>query len=399
MNVDVARILAGTQKIRRFNEEVATHFPLAKTHIGKPFKLDVLPGVSLLDEVEKIIPESYQLDKLASIMRRYKTPVDVVETHIGPRLTTTFVRLRDFVRLNTLLRAEEEIALYLQVPSVRLRLEKEKGLVAVETPNKVVAPVRMRYAMTEPPTRPLQFSAGTTPDGDPVWFDLQEFPHLLVAGTTGSGKSVFLHSLILSYILNNVPGLVELVLIDPKGGVEFGVYENSPHLLHKAYTAEDAATVLYLVEGEMDDRYRKMKIAGVQNIDNFADEKLSLIVVVIDELASLFDEDRDIGEVQNRIITLAQKGRAAGIHMVLATQRPSHDVVTGRIKANFPARAGFLTATGIDSRVILDHTGAEKLLGNGDVIFNIPGQGEQRTQAVYVSIPEIRRVVEWWGKQ
>jgi S-DNA-T family DNA segregation ATPase FtsK/SpoIIIE len=399
MPIDIARILARTHTIRRFNEEVVENFPDEPMSLGKEFNLKVLPDVDILDTPEAIVPVPYNLDKLVGVFRKFKTPVDVVETHIGPTITTTFLKPRDFVRLNTLLRAEDEVALYLEVPSVRMRLVKKDGLIAIETPNQIIAPVRMRYMMTEPPTHTLDFPAGTTPDGEPVWVDLQDCPHLLVAGTTGSGKSVFLHSIILSLIVNNVPDNVRLVLIDPKGGVEFGIYEKLPHLFHYAYNAEDAATALYIIEEEMNDRYIKLKTAGVQSIDNYDRERLPFIVVVIDELASLFDEDRDLGEVQNRIITLAQKGRAAGIHLVLATQRPSHDVVTGRIKANFPARVGFLTATGIDSRVILDHTGAEKLLGNGDALFNIPGYPEQRVQAVLVKNNESKRIADWWRNQ
>jgi S-DNA-T family DNA segregation ATPase FtsK/SpoIIIE len=288
-----------------------------------------------------------------------------------------------------------------------ITLDNPGGLIVVELPNQRRVPLRLSAFIADAyedefgkfqAGRRLLFPAGITSRGEATWHDLAEMPHLLIAGTTGSGKSVFLNSLITSLIMRNYPHELQLVLVDPKRGVEFGPYESLPHLfLPNAYTAAAAVSHLYSVSREMERRYTEFKKANVRSIEDYPGF-LSRIVLVIDELAALFDED-DMRDVQGQIIHLAQQGRAAGIHLVLATQRPSHDVVTGRIKANFPARIGMLTATGIDSKVILDRTGAEKLLGRGDSIFRVPGYTDQRIQTCLVTQGEIDRVVGAWSEE
>jgi S-DNA-T family DNA segregation ATPase FtsK/SpoIIIE len=224
-------------------------------------------------------------------------------------------------------------------------------------------------------------------------------PHLLIAGTTGSGKSVCVNSILACYLLNNTPADLRLVLVDPKR-VELTGYNGIPHLLAPVVTdAERVVGALQWMLREMDARYHRFSKESVRNIVEYnkqhPEERLPYLVVVIDELADLMMLAPD--ETERSITRLAQLARATGIHLILATQRPSVDVVTGLIKANFPARVAFAVASGIDSRVILDQPGAERLLGRGDMLFQAPDAAAPvRLQGVYVSDIEIQRLVEYW---
>jgi S-DNA-T family DNA segregation ATPase FtsK/SpoIIIE len=235
--------------------------------------------------------------------------------------------------------------------------------------------------------------------GKPICADLTTMPHLLIAGTTNAGKSVCVNSILTSLLLNNTPSDLRLLLVDPKR-VELTGYNHIPHLLSPVVVdAEKVVGALQWVIREMDARYHKFSDAGVRNITEFnrrnTDEHLPYLVVVIDELADLMMMAPD--ETERCITRLAQLARATGIHLIIATQRPSVDVLTGLIKANLPARIAFMVASGIDSRVILDQPGAEKLLGRGDMLYQAPdAPAPVRLQGTYVSEGEIQRLVETW---
>jgi S-DNA-T family DNA segregation ATPase FtsK/SpoIIIE len=247
---------------------------------------------------------------------------------------------------------------------------------------------------------PLRFAVGKDVAGKSVGYDLANMPHLLIAGTTGSGKSVCVNSILASFLIDNSPSDLRLVLVDPKR-VELTGYNGIPHLLAPVVVeAERVIGALQWMQREMDMRYKKFAASGVRNIveynlRNTNGDHLPYLVVVVDELADLMMLAPE--ETERAITRLAQLARATGIHLILATQRPSVDVVTGLIKANFPARIAFAVASGVDSRVILDQPGAERLLGRGDMLFQAPDAGSPvRLQGVYVSDTEIQRLVDYW---
>ena len=249
---------------------------------------------------------------------------------------------------------------------------------------------------------PLAIALGRDVSGDPVVADLTRMPHLLIAGATGSGKSVCINAIICSLLMNNGPESVRLLMVDPKM-VELPGYNGIPHLFGPVITdPTHVAGALAWLTLQMDDRYRLFADSGVRNIDEYNQQNgpldggaLPYIVLVIDELADLMMTAAD--DIERQICRLAQMSRATGIHLVLATQRPSVDVITGLIKANFPARIAFAVTSQIDSRVILDGPGAEKLLGRGDMLFMAPDSAKlARIQGCFVSDKEIERIVEFW---
>jgi len=248
----------------------------------------------------------------------------------------------------------------------------------------------------------LKFSLGKDVSGHPIVADLTAMPHLLIAGTTGSGKSVCVNAILTCFLLHNTPDDLRLILVDPKR-VELTSYNGIPHLLAPVVVEiERVVGALQWMTREMDNRYHKFAQIGARNISDYnarmasqGGKKLPILVVVIDELADLMMIAPD--ESERTITRLAQLARATGIHLIIATQRPSVDVVTGLIKANFPARIAFAVASGVDSRVILDQPGAERLLGRGDMLFQSPDSPSPiRLQGVFVSDMEIQRLVEYW---
>ncbi|MFN3476573.1 MAG: DNA translocase FtsK, partial [Candidatus Methylomirabilales bacterium] len=282
-----------------------------------------------------------------------------------------------------------------------------KAVVGVEIPNQNRAVVSLRenlsskeYEQKKAKT-PLPIAVGKDIAGEPYVADLLQMPHLLIAGATGSGKSMCLHALILSILYRSTPKEVRFLLIDPKR-VELSIYKGLPHLADAViYEAKEAAKRLHRVVAHMEERYRIFAEAGARNLvayNKSNPQTLPYLVVVIDELADLMH--MAAAEVENAIARLAQMARAVGIHLIVATQRPSVDVITGVIKANFPARLSFQVSSKVDSRTILDQSGAEQLLGSGDMLF-VPPQSAKpiRIHAPYVSEPEIQRVVEYLERQ
>ncbi|HJS28197.1 MAG TPA: DNA translocase FtsK [Anaerolineales bacterium] len=348
----------------------------------------------------------------------FGAPSHVVEINRGPTITqfgvepdfleTRSGRMR--VRVGKIASLADDLALALSAASIRVQAPVPgKGFVGIEVPNEEVALVSLRDVIeTESFRRQnslLAFALGENVAGQPVAADLVSMPHLLIAGATGSGKSVCVNALICCLLMHNTPNDLRLLMVDPKR-VELTGYNGIPHLLAPVIVElERVVGALGWVSREMDQRYSSFARIGARNIQEYnqlqreaGEQKLPYLVVVIDELADMMMLAPD--ETERSITRLAQLARATGIHLVLATQRPSVDVVTGLIKANFPARIAFAVASGVDSRVILDQPGAERLLGSGDMLFQSPDAAAPvRLQGVYVSEPEIIRLVSYWQSQ
>jgi len=354
-------------------------------------------------------------DTLAS----FGAPAQVVEISRGPTITQfgvepLFVETRGGrtrVRVSKIASLADDLALALAAPRIRIQAPVPgHSYVGIEVPNDEMALVALRDILESETFQrnktPLRFALGQDVAGHPITANLESMPHLLIAGTTGSGKSVCVNAILSCFLINNTPSDLELVLIDPKR-VELTNYNGIPHLAHGPVVVEidRVVDVLRWVSGEMDKRYHEFAAIGARNITEYnarmqlqGGRRMSFLLLVIDELADLMMIAPD--QTERTITRLAQLARATGIHMILATQRPSVDVVTGQIKANFPARIAFAVASGVDSRVILDQPGAERLLGRGDMLFQAPdAAAAARLQGVFVSDPEIQKVVDFWKEQ
>ena len=309
------------------------------------------------------------------------------------------------VRVSKILGLKKDLAL--AISAQRLRIEAPvpgRSYVGIEVPNSRSSMVRLRSILDSQSflklNSPLAFILGKDVSGNPVVADLAKMPHLLVSGQTGSGKSVFIAALATTLAMNNHPEDLKLVMIDVKM-VELIRFNGLNHMLGRVETnVERILGVLRWLVMEMEHRYKLLESARARDVISYnkkAKTKLSRIVVIIDELADLMMSSPD--QVEHHLIRLAQKARATGIHLVVATQRPSTDVVTGLIKANFPARLAFSVASGVDSRVILDSSGAENLLGRGDLLFLNPEIGNPiRAQGVLVTDEEIEKLIAYWQK-
>jgi S-DNA-T family DNA segregation ATPase FtsK/SpoIIIE len=349
----------------------------------------------------------------------FGAPAQVVEISRGPTITQfgvepLFVETRGGrtrVRVSKIASLADDLALALAAPRIRIQAPVPgHSYVGIEVPNDEMTLVALRDILESEAFQrnktPLRFALGQDVAGHPIAANLENMPHLLIAGTTGSGKSVCVNSILSCFLINNTPHELELVLIDPKR-VELTSYNGIPHLAHGPVVVEidRVVDVLRWVAGEMDKRYHEFAKVGARNIADYntrmllqGGRKMSFLLLVIDELADLMMIAPD--QTERTITRLAQLARATGIHMILATQRPSVDVVTGLIKANFPARIAFAVASGVDSRVILDQPGAERLLGRGDMLFQAPdAAAPSRLQGVFVSDPEIQKVVDFWKAQ
>jgi S-DNA-T family DNA segregation ATPase FtsK/SpoIIIE len=348
----------------------------------------------------------------------FGAPGRVVEVRNGPVITQFGVEpdyvegrggKKARVKVGAIAGLDKDLQLALGAKSIRIEAPVPgKGYVGIEVPNQKPAVVKLRDVMEAAEFRkissPLAIALGQGVDGTPVAADLASMPHLLIAGTTGSGKSVCVNTIIASLLLRNSPDRVRLIMVDPKR-VELTGYNGIPHLVTPVVVElERTVAVLKWVTREMDERYRRFALAASRNIEDYnrhlpaGEPIMPYIVVIIDELADLMMMAPD--ETEKVITRLAALARATGIHLVIATQRPSVDVVTGLIKANFPARIAFAVAGGVDSRVILDQPGAERLLGRGDMLYmSGDAPAPVRLQGVYVSDTEISNITRFWRGQ
>ena len=367
------------------------------------------------------LDEESDLDRARVIeetLRSFSTPGHVVEIRRGPAVTLfgvepDFVESRTGktrVRVGNITKLGDDIALALKASRIRIQAPVPgKGYIGIEVPNQKTALVSM-LELVESPTflnnkSVMRFALGKDVSGSPCVADLASMPHLLIAGTTGSGKSVCVNSILTGYLLNLTPDQLRLVLVDPKR-VELTGYNGIPHLLAPVFVdADKVLGALQWMLREMDLRYHTFAAANARNIVEYnaqmskaGQKKMPYILVVIDELADLMLMAQ--AETEKSLTRLAQLARATGIHLILATQRPSTNIITGLIKANFPARIAFAVASNVDSRVILDQPGAERLLGKGDMLFQAPdAPASVRLQGTYVSDAEINRLTDFWRAQ
>jgi S-DNA-T family DNA segregation ATPase FtsK/SpoIIIE len=368
------------------------------------------PEPALLDN-KQFKPDAGDIKKNAQIIKEtladFKVDVEMEEANIGPRVTQFTLKPPSGVRLQKITALDTNLALNLAAESIRIEAPiPGKKAVGIEVPNKKSAIVTLRGIIESSQWKhddsKLSFAIGKDISGKSIIGQLDAMPHLLIAGQTGSGKSIMINTFLLSLLYKNSPSDLKLILVDPKR-VELSPYNHIPHLLTQVITDPDKClSALKWAVDEMERRYELLAEKGKREIKSFndsnAEEKLPYIVIVIDELADLMMvAARD---VESLIVRIAQKARAIGIHLVLATQRPSVDVITGLIKANIPARIAFTVASQIDSRTIIDQTGAEKLLGKGDLLFTTPQITKpQRIQGAFVSENEVNAVVNFVKSQ
>ncbi len=380
----------------------------------------VLPNIAeILEEGDDVTyDDDYDRQRAHTIeetLGSFGAPARVIEISRGPTITQFGVepdfiesrggRMR--VRVGKIAALADDLALALSARTIRIQAPVPgKGYVGIEVPNDEIALVALRDVIESEAFKrlksPLRFPLGQDVAGNAVAADLSAMPHLLVAGATGSGKSVCVNSIIVSLLLNNTPDDLRLIMVDPKR-VELTGYNGIPHLLAPVVVdLERVVSALQWVTREMDQRYHKLAQIGCRNIKEYnaklagrGEKRLPYLVVIIDELADLMMLAPD--ETERTITRLAQLARATGIHLIIATQRPSVDVVTGLIKANFPARIAFAVASGVDSRVILDQPGAERLLGRGDMLFQAPdAPAPVRLQGTFITENEIQGLVSYW---
>jgi S-DNA-T family DNA segregation ATPase FtsK/SpoIIIE len=337
--------------------------------------------------------------RLTRALSEFGVKAHVVRAVVGPRVTRYELRLGSGVKVCKVRNLQQDIAYALAATEVRILAPiPGKSAVGVEVPNTKAATVTLGDVFREYPNAndwSLPVGLGKDISGRAVFMDLAEMPHLLVAGTTGSGKSVMLNGLLTSLLLTTDPRQVKMVLIDPKR-VELSQFARVPHLITPVVTdVKKAANALSWAVSEMERRYEVLEKIGVRSLEGYNDRSekpMPYVVIVIDELADLMMTAA--AKVEDAVIRLAQKARAVGIHLVVATQRPSVDVITGMIKANVPSRIAFAVSSQIDSRVILDSSGAESLLGMGDMLFKpVSALRPSRVQGAYISEPEVDRIV------
>jgi DNA segregation ATPase FtsK/SpoIIIE, S-DNA-T family len=373
-----------------------------------------LPPVGLLKPPppEELRRTREELQDNAEVLRRklqdFEVEGRIVQVSPGPIITSYEFEPAPGVKVSQVVNLCDDLALALKAASVRIVGPiPGRGTVAIEVPNDDHATVYLREIFVSPEFAEskgkLPLALGKDVQGQPVVADLTAMPHLLIAGATGSGKSVGLNGMICSILYKATPADVRFLMIDPKR-LELSCYEGIPHLLAPVVTdAKEAAARLRWIVGKMDERYKTLQHKQVRNIEGYnravaVEERLPYWVVVVDELADLMMVSA--GEVQTSLVRLAQIARAVGIHLIIATQRPSVDVVTGLIKANFPNRIAFQVASKVDSRTVLDGNGAEQLLGRGDMIYVPPGANKQmRVHGAWVADDEVKNICEFLRKQ
>lgn len=404
-------IIITDKKISEEREEEVKAFQPASEDIQTSFIQSdegkyILPDADLLRQPplnsqrpsrEEIYQNSTLLEKK---LRDFGVDGKVIQVHPGPVVTMYEFEPAPGVKINRIVSLSEDLALSLKSESVRVSTLPYKAAIGIEVPNKNRETVYLREIISSEhfkgnPSK-LTLALGKDIFGNPVVADLSKMPHLLVAGATGSGKSVSINSMVLSILYKARPDEVKMLMIDPKL-LELSSYENIPHLISPVITApKEAAEALRKMVFEMERRYRLLAERGVRNIESFnrivSDvERLPYIVIFIDELADLMFASAN--EVEDSIARLAQMARASGIHLILATQRPSVDVITGVIKANFPARIAFHMTSKIDSRTIIDAQGAEQLLGKGDMLLMLPGLRIIRVHGAMVTDDDVKAVI------
>lgn len=401
------------------NLDVATNTPALESNSNYSYKL---PSLDLLDNPDiskKVNSNTFITEKknsLERVLSDFQINGRVVEIHVGPAVTQYEVQIPNGTKVNRIVNINKEIALALAAKDVRIQAPiPGKSTIGVEIPNPVISSVRIKEVVGNVPKNQegakILVSLGKDIMGRVQTADISKMPHLLVAGSTGSGKSVCINSFIATILLKYRPDEVKLVMVDPKK-VELSNYNGIPHLLCPVITdAKQANLALQKIVAEMERRYEVFSDEGVKNISGYNEKvekknknsnikapKMPYMVVIIDELADLMLVAAK--EVEDSIMRITQMARAAGIHLIVATQRPSTDVITGVVKANIPSRIAFAVATQIDSRTILDMSGAEKLLGKGDMLYLPMGENAPiRIQGCFISDDEIRRLIEYVSKE
>lgn len=396
------------------NSKLMSEIEKGKVEKPKNFKLPKLDFLQKAPKVTKKVNEAEidrKIEDLLSKLQQFRVDGDVVRTYSGPLVTTFEFKPAPNVKVSKILNLQDDLAMALSAETIRIQAPiPGRDVVGIEIPNENIDTIYLREILEsdvfKESSSPLTVALGKDIVGNPFITDIKKLPHLLIAGTTGSGKSVGINAMILSLLYRNDPDHLKLMLIDPKM-LEFSMYNDIPHLITPVIT-EPAKAIAALANmvGEMERRYKLMAESRTKNIENYNEkvkkessaEPFPYIVIVIDELADLMMNGGK--EVELSIARLAQKSRACGIHLVVATQRPSVDVVTGLIKANLPSRLSYRVGQRIDSKVILDQMGAESLLGRGDGLFTPPGAtGLVRIHAPWNTEDEIDEIVEFLKSQ
>jgi S-DNA-T family DNA segregation ATPase FtsK/SpoIIIE len=372
-----------------------------------------LPSVTLLDMPEESLTQEVDREHYLSVSKKLEAKLldfgvegRVIGISPGPVITTYEYAPAPGIKISRIVSLENDLAMVLKTESVRIVGSiPGKAALGIEIPNPIRQMVYIREILGnekfQKGAKALTLGLGKDVIGRPVYANLTDMPHLLIAGATGAGKSVGINTIICSILLNSTPDEVRLLMVDPKR-IELSAYEAIPHLLHPVVVdPKMASRALQWAVMEMERRYglmEQMKVKSLATFNEVSEEKLPLIVIIIDELADLMMVASK--DVEGSVARLAQMARAAGMHLILATQRPSVDVLTGLIKANFPTRMSFKVSSKIDSRTILDASGAEHLLGKGDMLFMAPGTSRmQRIHAAYISEKEIGRIVTFLKEQ
>ncbi|MDP1758765.1 MAG: DNA translocase FtsK 4TM domain-containing protein, partial [Thermodesulfovibrionales bacterium] len=370
-----------------------------------------LPSLEMLNVYDSVIrPSKDELLTSSSLLVQKLSDFDVdgkiTQVQAGPIVTMYEFEPAPGVKINRVVSLSDDLALALKAQGIRVSPIPGKSAIGIEVPNRLRETVSLREIVSADSFMKnhsrLTLALGKDIFGNPVISDLAKMPHLLVAGATGSGKSVSINSMVMSILYKASPKEVKMLMIDPKL-LELSAYEGIPHLISPVITnPKEAAEALRKMVFEMENRYRLLAQKSTKNIENYnkvvsEEEQLPYIVIFIDELADLMFASAN--EVEDAIARLAQMARASGIHLVLATQRPSVDVITGVIKANFPARISFQVTTRIDSRTILDAQGAEQLLGKGDMLFMLPGTKIIRIHGALITEDEIKAVTDFIRSQ
>lgn len=392
------------------------HAQTKNANYQKP-PINLLAPIKSVDQSQDKSLIQKNTEVLESTFKSFGVHVIVKKAVLGPTVTRYEVQPAVGVKVSKIVNLADDLALALAAKDIRIEAPiPGKPLIGIEVPNRTTSAVSFKDVMLHQDSKAKDISLdvplGKDVEGKVISADLRKMPHLLIAGSTGSGKSVAINTIITSILMKSYPEDVKLVLIDPKM-VELSVYNGIPHLLIPVVTdAKLATNALCKTVKEMERRYQLFAAGGVRNIteynqkvaENNADktntvmEKLPYIVVIVDELSDLMMVAGH--DVEDAIVRLAQMARAAGIHMILATQRPSVDVITGLIKANVPSRISFAVSSGVDSRTILDQVGAEKLLGRGDMLFLPIGAAKpERVQGAFISVNEVEKIVSWVKEQ